>query len=286
MACKTPRLEQLRLQNLHLEGQKSQEWKSLWHTLWTNLKVFVFLMPRISISPLQLVDTFLNVTLLNSLHVGKTFEHLDLEVPVDNLDAATPQKIFSDADDLGLYGLTEADGSPIRRRDQFQNLRSLRLKYCVHGPQKMQSIFEAATGKLHTFDIVFPLEGLDLPVGVESTSFLKGYDWLRGLDTIRCLGVSGFNFPEVPRRGAEPALPCFLASFPNLETLSLSTRYCSQEAFCSIVEEIMKRTRLSTIYQDCVKGTLMDRLERLGNRHGVDIVFGTRPREWPVQLDG
>ncbi|KAM4066163.1 tetratricopeptide-like helical [Hirsutella rhossiliensis] len=288
LACKTPQLEQLRLENLHLAGHTSQECRDSWHTLWTGLKVLVFLMPRSSISPLQLVDTFFNVTLLNSVQAGKNFEHLDLEVPVDNVDAVLPQQVFSDADDLDLYGLTKPDGSPIRRRNQFQNLRSLRLKHFVHRPKKMGKIFAAAvaSGKLHTFDIVFPVESLDLPLGEESANFLKGYDWLRGLDSIRSLGVSDFAFPEVPHRDSEPPLPSFLASFPNLKTLSLSTNSCNQEAFCLIVEETMKRTRLSTMYQNCVKGTLMDRLKRLGDRHGVVVIFGTRPRDWPVQLDG
>ncbi|EQK99194.1 Tetratricopeptide-like helical [Ophiocordyceps sinensis CO18] len=267
LASKTPQLEQLALKNVHLESEGWRGWKPLWDTLWRHLRGFAFEMPKTAASSTQCDGTILNVSLINSLHVGKNFEYLDLLVNVANDDdAGAVQRIFSDADDLGRYGLTEADGSPIRRHDQFQNLQSLRLKGFVHSPWRMQNIFEAAVanGKLHTFDIVFPLDDRSRPSGEVSTTFLEGYDWLRGLDTIRCMGLSNFSFAPFPQHDAERPLPAFLASFPNLKTLSLSSNQMGPVECFSLMEEVVTRRSINILYQNCVQGTLMDRLPRVG----------------------
>ena len=54
--------------------------------------------------------------------------------------------------------------------------------------------------------------------------------------------------------------------------------------FCSVIEAIMKVTKLKTIYQSQVKGALMDKLIASGKSRGVEVVWGERPREWPVVL--
>lgn len=286
MASKTPRLEQLCLKNAHIDNNQLHEWKDIWDTLWNHLKVLVFFMPD-SGPVAQSHNTLATVTLLTSLNFGSGFQHIDLEVPWTNDGDPATEEVFTDTADLSRYGLTDAGGNPILRRDQFQNLRTIRLKEFSHVPAKMRRIFDETVrnGKLHTLDIVFPLQSFDGPMGQQHVAHLKGYDWLRGRESIRCLGVSRFRFKEYPRSDDDLPLPSFLASFPNLETLSLSSEEYSPEEFCTVVEAIIKVTRLKTIYQDRVNGALMDQLRKLAEGHGVQVIWGERPREWPVPLD-
>ncbi|KND86674.1 hypothetical protein TOPH_08677 [Tolypocladium ophioglossoides CBS 100239] len=287
MASKTPRLEQLCLKNVHIDNHQLHEWKDIWDTLWNHLKVLVFFMPD-SGPVAQSHNTLAAVTLLTSLNFGNDFQHIDLEVPWTNDGGPVTDEVFTDTADLSRYGLMDAVGDPILRRDQFQNMRTIRLKAFSHVPAKMRRIFDETVrnGKLHTFDIVFPLQSFEGPMGQQDVEHLKGYDWLRGHESIRCLGMSRFRFKEYPRSDDDLPLPNFLASFPNLETLSLSSEEYSPEEFCTVIEAIMKVMRhLKTIYQDRVNGALMDQLQKLAEGYGVQVIWGERPREWPVPLD-
>ncbi|POR32611.1 Uncharacterized protein TPAR_07195 [Tolypocladium paradoxum] len=285
MASKTPRLEQLYLKDVHLDSNRLGQWKDIFDTLWNHLKVLVFSMPGLGPAA-QSLNTITTVTLLTSLNFGKNLQHIDVEVPWTNSGPAT-EEVFTDTAGLSRYGLTDVDGLPLLRLDQFRNLRTIRLKEFSHVPARMQRIFDKTVrnGKLHTFDIVFPLLSLEDPTGTQSFDHLKGYAWLRGCESIRCLGVSRFRFREFPRSDDDLPLPNFLASFPNLETLSLSSEEYSAEEFCTVIEAIMKVTHVKTIYQDRVNGALMDQLRKLAEGYGVQIIWGERPREWPVPLD-
>jgi hypothetical protein len=80
-------------------------------------------------------------------------------------------------------------------------------------------------------------------------------------------------------------LPKFLASFPNLETVELNTEYYEDAELVTVIHAIMKETRLKKIYQSCVHGVLLDQLRDLAESRGTEIVWGERPRQWPVALE-
>ncbi|PHH92152.1 hypothetical protein CDD83_8720 [Cordyceps sp. RAO-2017] len=279
LARKTPKLEQLKVERHHLDERHPEEWTGLWSSLWTNLKVFVF----VEAGDARAAPTTLRaVTLITSLHLGGAFRHLDLHVSRDNRDKE--QRVLTDAGDLeNLYRLTNADGNPIVRSDQFKNLRSLRLHGFVHCPQRMGNIFGAAVrnGTLQSFDIVFPLEDLHAPRGEACLNHLRGYSWLRGLESIQCFGLSQVDL-GCCSESAAGELTDFLATFPNLRVVSLSSHLHDSKEVCFLAEAIMTKTGVTDIYQDCVRGTAMDKLVKLGEQHNVRFMWGDRPREWPM----
>jgi F-box/TPR repeat protein Pof3 len=77
-------------------------------------------------------------------------------------------------------------------------------------------------------------------------------------------------------------LPAFLASLPNLETLDINSEQYDGAELSSVITEIIRVTKLKTIYQATVKGTNLDKLNRFANSVGVDIIWGERPLVWPV----
>ncbi|PNY26360.1 Uncharacterized protein TCAP_03688 [Tolypocladium capitatum] len=283
LASKTRGLEQLCLR-MHLEWEGVHEWKNVWDKLWNQLKVLVIFMPEKG-SDLQVAKTISAVTLLTSLNFID-LQHIDMEIPWTNSENASEHKIFTDHAALSRYGLSHG-GEPILRHDKYQDLRTIRLKEFCHVPTNMGRIFRETlhNGKLHTFDIVFPLKGLFYQGLDGHARYLDEHDWLRGCESIRCLGLWRFRFRPNPRGEEDLPLPNFLASFPNLETLSLSSEAYTAEELCSVIEGIMKATNIKTIYQNGVTGVPLDRLREMAEGFGVQVIWGERPREWPVPVE-
>ncbi|PFH61830.1 hypothetical protein XA68_16164 [Ophiocordyceps unilateralis] len=285
---KTPELEQLCLLGLSLECSDGGEWMGVWPKMWEKLKVFVFRLhdmgpPDISHSTIDCI------TLLNCINWGNGFRHLDLDIQC-NSSPDTPdvhEVIFCSADDLINLGLLGPDNKPISPGRQFAKLRSLRLDKMSQNGGIMRRLFEqpAVRGQLQSFDIVFPVEPIDRPVGEVSVAYLEGYAWLRGLESIRCIGLSGFSFAKYPITEREAPLPGFLASLPNLETVSLGSDFISENAFSFLAMRIVRETTVKTLYQTCVRGVEMDLLEASAEEYGVKVIWGERPRQWPVPLD-
>jgi F-box/TPR repeat protein Pof3 len=169
----------------------------------------------------------------------------------------------------------------------YDNLRQFRCQGLSLEHSTVQSIFEGpvTSGKLESFDIYFPLESsLQVP-GQESIAHLKGHDWLRGAHNIRSLGIFEFRFREYPRNDEEMPLPAFIACFPNLEELEIASQGYEAQEFCTVLAAILKRgTTLRRIYQKSVQGVLMDQLAELAKSHGVDLIWGPRPRPWPMNV--
>ncbi|KAJ3472033.1 hypothetical protein NLG97_g11347 [Lecanicillium saksenae] len=99
------------------------------------------------------------------------------------------------------------------------------------------------------------------------------------------MSLSQFRFRPFPRTPEDLPLPTFLATFPKLETLEIRSDHYDEAEICSVISAIIKETKtIKLIYQNQVRGALMDKLKVAAAKHGVQIVFGERPREWPVQV--
>lgn len=217
---------------------------------------------------------------LTCLNHGNTLRHIRFDIPSDNSDRHGRNRVFSDS--RYLYSDVEPPQQP-----QFRNLRSLGTKgFCI-SPEVSRAVFSEAliTGKLTSLDIVFPTESLNDRIGDKSIHHLKGYDWIRGAPCVRSLGCYKFRFRSYPRNDEDLPLPQFLASFPNLETLSIFSEHYEEAEFASVVAAVLRVTHLKTIYTTSVKGAVMDQLRRVAESEGVTLIWGHEPQVWPVPLE-
>lgn len=174
-----------------------------------------------------------------------------------------------------------------RQPDEYKNLESLRLIENPMDPDEIKRVVEGAvkSGTMHTLDICFPLEHYGEVPGPTSLAHLAKYEWLRGASSIRSMGIFDFRFREFPRNDDDLPLPGFLASFPNLETLQVITANYDERELCSVLKAIIEATHLKTLFQSQVRGFYLDELRALAKSHGVRLVWGTRPREWPNDIE-
>ncbi|KJZ78171.1 hypothetical protein HIM_02209 [Hirsutella minnesotensis 3608] len=285
LAAKTPLLEQLSLESVLLDHPPLPIRNSC-SSMWKNLKAFTFIFDR-SVERYMATGggsaTLRSLTLINSLHNGRGFRYLDMDVCFDSEDLMH-QHILPDADALNhFYGLTNEDGSQISQEGQLQNLELLRLESCYISPVKLKNILAAPMrgGNLHTFEMVFPQPSLDLPEGRALAQTLNQYDWLRGLESLRCLLFSGGELPSIMSDREANLLPDFLSSFPSLESVCFKF-YLNPSSFCSVAAAIIRQQRIKVLYQFCLQGTALDMLRQLGEKHGVRVLFAEPPRLWPV----
>lgn len=248
--------------------------------MWNNLKVLIFEESSV-VGPIsQVENSLLTLRLLTCLNHGNSLQHIRFDIPSDNEDRHGRHRVFSDS--RTLYGNIEIPQYP-----EFRNLQSLASKsFCV-SPDILKLVFFDALHleKLKSFDIVFPTESLNDRVGDKSIIHLKEYEWLRGSKSIRSMGCYRFRFRSYPRNDEDLPLPQFLASFPNLETLSIFSEHYEEAEFAGVVAAILKVTQLKTIYTTSVKGAVMDQLRTVAESQGVTLVWGHQPQAWPVPLD-
>ncbi|RDA87188.1 hypothetical protein CP533_6919 [Ophiocordyceps camponoti-saundersi (nom. inval.)] len=288
LASKTQQLEQLCVNKMLLTYNDSQLSQPGWHDLWLNLKAFVFRMPSItrSIDPFE---TVMCIMLLHSIQLGNGFRHLDLHIPYENRGGPENHGFFLySVRELGsMNGALAEVVSRMPYLQQFSNLRSLRLEKLSQDPFTMRSMLQDAIagGEFREFDIVFPISGLNDPQGESSAQHLRRYDWLRGLRSLRYIGLSRFFFTRYECALEENPLPAFLASFPNLVAVSLHPEFMPSDDAYLLCLRIMSETSVKTLYQTCVSGSVMDSISARGADLGVEVVCGRQPRQWPVPLE-
>ncbi|KAH0600918.1 hypothetical protein MHUMG1_01918 [Metarhizium humberi] len=173
---------------------------------------------------------------------------------------------------------------------QVENsLLTLRLLTCLNYGNSLQHIrFDIPSDNedRHGRHRVFSnSQSLNDRVGDRSITHLKGYEWLRGAASITSMGCYRFRFRSYPRNDDDLPLPQFLASFPNLETLSIFSENYEEAEFAGVVAAILKVTTLKTIYTTSVKGAVMDQLRTVAESQGVKLIWGHQPQAWPVPLD-
>lgn len=171
--------------------------------------------------------------------------------------------------------------------NQYKNLHSLRLTRAFIPPPQLQAVLSDAieARKLHTLDLVFPLEPFGTPQGSISGEHIRKLEWLRGAESIRCMGIFEFRFRSYPKNDDDLPLPSFLATFPNLEVIELNSAHYEGPEFATVIEAILKVTHLRKIYQTTVQGTALDQLRGLAAKHNVELVSGERSRQWPLQIE-
>ncbi|CCE29638.1 uncharacterized protein CPUR_03485 [Claviceps purpurea 20.1] len=178
----------------------------------------------------------------------------------------------------------------VAQNPEFRNLRSFRSHNSCISSEDARSLLSNSikTKTLTSFDIVFPKPEEWPPdtLRFQNSNILHlgDYKWLRGTRTIQTLGCYRFRFGLDAENDEHLPLPQFLASFPNLRTLSIDSMYYEQDEFASVVVAIMKRTHLKTIYTTSIKGEVLDQLRQTARDRGVELIDGDRPEHWPMTL--
>ncbi|CCE29304.1 uncharacterized protein CPUR_02997 [Claviceps purpurea 20.1] len=174
--------------------------------------------------------------------------------------------------------------SDVTQVSEFQSLRSFRSCGLPMSPVGARNLVSHAiqAGQLSSFDIVFPPTS---PDHHESINHLQGYEWLRGAPSIVTLGCYHFSFPSYPKDNEDLCLPQFLATFPNLQTLSIESNAYRLPSFTHLMKEILKLTHLKTIYAYHYNDHARVRfLRQAAEERGVELITEERPQQWPMPL--
>lgn len=268
---------------------RSTDWEDKWSHIWPNFKALVVI-EGYSSTAARFVTTLV-ISILTSLNHGHKLEYIDLDLPWrPDPDAPAIEPLTLDPGPA-INKVWNMAGTALDPGGSWQNvyksLKVVRLANAALNPEVIQQVAgcQAAAGQLHTLDIVFPPEPLSGIPGAVSSAHLAKYEWLVGASGIRCMSISQFRFRPFPRTSEDLPLPSFLASFPNLETLEIRSEHYEEAELCSVISAIVKESAtLKQIYQSQVRGVLMDKLGVLAAQKGVRIVWGERPREWPIPL--
>lgn len=168
---------------------------------------------------------------------------------------------------------------------EYENLEILRLSGLVIWPQMAQRLFETPirTGKLHTFDIVFPLPTFREAPGQSSADHIQKYQWLEGAESIRCIGIYQFSFKTYVNASDNP-LVSFLQEFPCLEELKLASSVSRDYEFSHILEDILNLVKLKSIYTTQLSGASFDKFRLLARNQGVNLIWEKKSPKWPVDF--
>lgn len=282
-----PSLEQLRFSNLFpfadygLEGERTI--KETFNRVWTGLKAVIVDSP----SEILDLDQAFGLNSLVSINRGENIRYIEI-APWFNEHAGHTLidrnrhsgELLSSSTGNGILG-------DLAQPNTFSNLEALRMKQTVMDGAALEPILQRslANGKLRELDINFDTPGMNEAYGPASCRHLQSYDWLRGSASIRSMRVHNFRFTQHPRGDAELPLPSFLASLPNLEILEIGSSYYDEAELASIIVAVLKGCKnLKRVYQSYVKGWMLDGITAVAKERDIQLVFGERPREWPVGI--
>lgn len=222
---------------------------------------------------------------LASVNQGSEIQHLEIMPYHEDPKGATILGQYHEW--MGLVGFLSRGTFPPEEPNSFDNLRTLRLKRMLMDGAASEPLLRNAidNGKLRNIDINFPRATIVDVEGPASCERIEEFSWLRGAESIHCISLSNFRFRRYPQNDEDLPLPSFLASFPNLETLEIGSEYYDDAELGSVIVAIMKVTKLKRIYQNTIKGTNLDILKAAAKQLDIELVWGERPREWPVPID-
>ncbi|KAM0429331.1 hypothetical protein ACHAPT_006546 [Fusarium lateritium] len=278
VAVKTPLLRQLWLSDVQLSEDQPPDTEL--DKFWPDLNAVI-----VNGSTDSDPETAETIQKLTSIRQGDTLQYVDFDFRW-KYDEQGPLGLRMLSNMLNQEPATMATDD-INGDNQYKNLRSLRLTRALIPPSKLQEILgdAIAARKLHTLDLVFPLEPIGTPQGSTSVEHLREHAWLRSAESIRCLGIFEFRFRSYPKSDDDLPLPSFLATFPNLEVIEINSGHYEGPEFCTVIEAILKVTHLRKIYQTTVQGVALDHLRGLAAKHDVELVWGERPRQWPLPVE-
>ncbi|KAG6156101.1 hypothetical protein E4U11_005766 [Claviceps purpurea] len=292
-----PRLEQLYIGPFVplFDPEPVSIWRDKRNDIWPHLKVLIVEVEdveRPGPAAARMRSAVRNLTCINR---GNSLQHIRFEFRYGWPD----MDIFSGSDDL----LPDFD---IVQDSDFQNLQSFRSTSLSISPEGARNLLSKAmqTEQLTSFDIVFPLEFDErnhrfLPISgyVEEwhADHLRGYDWTRGAPSIQSLGCYGLCIHPPTDFNQGHVVAEFLATFPNLRTLSMECKYHNVADYASFLIEILRVTHLETMY---LNGSYIHReacaqLRQAALDQGVQLMqnpsgFEDYPpsRDWRFSLGG
>ncbi|KAG6158523.1 hypothetical protein E4U11_004689 [Claviceps purpurea] len=283
-----PALEQLsiRQKELNLDPGPMPTPRQKWEDIWPNLKVILYeakysYRGRWGEEEEPLVErSWLVLSCLTRLKRGNSLQHIRLDLG----HPAWPCMFDTLYTNFCPYKKTEIS--------QFQSLRSFRSCELYISPDGTRTLLSHGieTEQLTSFDIVFPWNSdmryeaeVHIALCVEQ---LKSYDWLRGAPSIHTLGCHLFEFPHDAKNDEHLHLPQFLATFPNLRTLSIRPME-DIDTFTHTLTAIMTATHLETIYMGKYESSIGENLDSLiteAEKYGVQLKIEHRPQQWPMPL--
>ncbi|KAI8725091.1 F-box domain-containing protein [Fusarium sp. LHS14.1] len=278
IAAGSPRIRQLWLGDVQLSGHQPEDTKL--DKLWPNINVVI-----IHGSTDKDPETAQTIQKLASIRQGDTLQYVDFDFRW-KYDEQGPLGLRMLSNMLNQQPATMGSDE-FNYGNQYENLHSLRLARALIPPSNLQAVLSDAIAahKLHTLDLVFPLEPFGTPQGSISVEYLGKHEWLRGAESIKCLGIFEFRFRSYPKNDDDLPLPSFLATFPNLEVIEINSAHYEGPEFCTVIEAILKVTHLRKIYQTTVQGIALDQLRGLAAKYNVELVWGERARLWPLQIE-
>lgn len=213
--------------------------------------------------------------------------HFDAIMNVSSLERLALDRSYSHDEHMAKWIEMTGSTESAQPKHTFASLRALRLSNIPSNPEAAQALLESSlnNGTLRAFDINFEELGLNTPVSMH-LEYLGGFNWLKGAESIRNLGVRNFVFQTYSFE-QEQALPEFLGSFPHLETLHIeSAHYTPAQLSLMILNIMMKTKALKIVYAPGLLGAALDSIRtEAQNVYGVQVVPAREPRVWPVPLE-
>ncbi|KAG5957599.1 hypothetical protein E4U58_005767 [Claviceps cyperi] len=271
-----PRLEQLSIgpDLPHLDPEPLSIWRERRQDIWPHLKVLIF---EVICPGLQryVGDTGSMLQSLMCLNHGKPLQHIrfQFDIHMFNEGPSIADSLFPDFDD--------------DRALDFQNLRSFSSNLFSLSPKAARTLLSNSvqTKQLTSFDINFPDHtGANRPTSGD-LSHLRSYEWARGASSIQAMGLFRFRFCCYPEDYEHHPLVEFVATFPNLRTLSIWSPYYGLPELAALVGMILKVTHLETIYMLSVDDEIFAQLRQTAQKRDVRLIEISQSREWPVRLE-
>ncbi|KAG6163694.1 hypothetical protein E4U11_001717 [Claviceps purpurea] len=288
-----PRLEQLYIgpDISYFHPEPASMWRDKRDVIWPHLKVLIFEVNHMEEPSLDTEGTRSALRFLTCINRGNSLQHIALE-----FSSGWPgTDIFSGRDN-------QLPNFDIVQDSEFKNLRCFRSTSLSISPEGARNLLSKAlqTNQLTSFDIVFPANYERGPyffsrvsgsVGEKHADHLRGYDWARGAPSIQSMGCYGLRLHDPPENDQDHFVVEFLATFPNLRTLSIACASGGMAQYASLLVEILRHTHLETIYMERVNHEACAQLRQAAFDQGVQLMTlpGTfdmdfEPREWPVSL--
>lgn len=209
---------------------------------------------------------------LAALNLGKKLKYLDIFYEFDYT--------YMNQEDGDIFSRMQRHLS-----SAYEDLQTIRLSDTVISPETAHNLFMPSlkAGKLHSFDIIFPMQRLDEGPEGTSSSHIQGYQWLEGAESIRRLGLYDFSFKPHMYPKDNPLIQ-FLHTFPCLEELSLESERYMPNHFAQLVQDVLVSVKLKTLYSTTAHGINFDKIRQLAEDKGVNFVWTKQTRVWPMKF--
>ncbi|KAM0333038.1 hypothetical protein ACHAQA_001695 [Verticillium albo-atrum] len=281
LARSTPNLQQLHIRNYILRNNQDFEEDEFWK-LWPHLEAVV-----VEHQICGIITDHANRRVFPPLRYLRAFESRTMFVPptinllVDYGHGVPPEDPNAGYKDMQRFWLEAMPITPA-----------------------MQSILEPAiiSGSLRELGLCFPDHrspdwgSVDQP----AQAFLEQIPWLQGVESVRTLGLFGFNLDtnlslpapvqstterRLPDRDQAKLLVKFIETFPNLETLVLASDFCAARHIAVMIEAVVRQGRVKRFYAQNLMGSLLDQMRVFGEEKGVEILHHREVSPWPVPLE-